>query len=431
MVEFLTPQNGNSIYINEPMVIKVEVQNATQTQLLIGAYNQIITHSSNRQYISFSPYTFTEEDIGETTIIAISSDNNHKTTPVSIQISVERNPRSEFLIAIDPGHFIGHGGHSITGSRRTPQMPDLMRDGNGNLVPDWSSVSSILNPRTDIVSLAPSVIPTPDGDVNIFTANGIVTPIGYNVSTSRKNPAFGVIPGGQETERIQMREWEFNNAVAKYLIELLETKGYSVLNVAPEHDPRMTGAYPQPGRDTSNLDNGISNTNRVNCANNSGELGRGRELNTFGRKADYYLSIHANAGGPANVFTGGQNNVDANGIETFYQSERLSASDNLPERPSNSVFRNAALSKKYADAVHEELLANGYGQYDRTVKRHWLRLNTLFDVEMPATLIESGFFTNFADAILLMDEAYRKRTAECLLNAIDRIYENWREGRER
>jgi len=46
---------------------------------------------------------------------------------------------------------------------------------------------------------------------------------------------------------------------------------------------------------------------------------------------------------------------------------------------------------------------------------------------MPTVLTEHGFFTNFRDAILLMDDGYRRGSAAALASAIDEIYEKWRE----
>ena len=318
--------------------------------------------------------------------------------------------RSEFLVAIDPGHFVG------TVNRRTPEMPDLKPDDSGDLVPDWGSVGSKLwvnreKPGED--GTAPPTVTTPEGVCNVFTYAGIATPSGWNVSDTRKNPAYGVLAGVPETERIQMREWEFNNAVAKHLIGLLKERGYSVLNVAPENDPKMRGI----GID--NDDNGVGNTRRASRANNKGH--DAATFNTFGKKADYYLSIHANAfpTNPLNRFS------QPNGTETYYQSELIDAEDNPPSR---SKYEDYDRSKFYADIIQRNLCANGYGQKNRTVKRPLGRWTVLFDVEMPASLAEVGFFTNFTDALLLMDDAYRIRTAECLANAVNEIYQHWKEN---
>jgi len=323
-----------------------------------------------------------------------------------VEIEEEPEDRSEFLIAIDPGHFVGRAGN------RTPQMPDIRRDEEGNLVPYWGNVDSQMAGSLT----APSTITTPDGEVTIFTEDGVTTPSGWNVSADRRNPAYGIVANEPETERIQMREWEFNNAVAVHLIGLLEARGYSVLNVAPENDPLMSGPPPQPGRDPLN---GVSNTRRVGRANNTAP-----NQNSFGRRADYYLSIHANAAGNPNEFS------ERNGIETYYQSEFLNNPDgSRSNNPSNSEYTDFERSRRYAHIMQRHLHANGYGQRNIGVKRHWRReITVLFRTEMPTSLIEAGFFTNFREAILLMDTAYRQRTAEVLANAIDEIYEHWREN---
>jgi N-acetylmuramoyl-L-alanine amidase len=295
---------------------------------------------------------------------------------------------ADFLIAIDPGHFIG------TAGRRTPQMPDL-HEINGNLVPNWESENT--NSSLATGATAPSTVTTPDGEVTVFTLDGITTPSGWNVSANRANPAHGVIAGVLAEERIQMREWEFNNAVAVHLIGLLETRGYSVLNVAPEDDPLMTGSPPQPGRD--NL-NGVSNTQRVNRANNHDSAQNG-----FGRPADFYLSIHANAFGNAtNIFQ-----AIGHGLETIiHPNDRGTASED------------------YARIIDRHAGGLGYNQIVREMKI--LNFEVIRDTDMPSVIYESGFMTNFTDAVLLMDNTYRQRTAEMLANAIDEIYDMWRDN---
>jgi len=299
---------------------------------------------------------------------------------------------SDFLIAIDPGHFIG------TGARRTPQMPNLILDENDNLTPDWESVTSSM--ATGLT--APRTITTPNGEVTIFTPRGITTPSGWNVSAERANPAHGVIAGVPERERIQMREWEFNNAVASRLIRLLENTGYSVLNVAPINDPRMTGpvtAIRDPAE--NGVQNGVSNARRIRRANNTAP-----DQNSFGRPADFYLSIHANAFDEANVFT--DNTTTARGLETIIH-------------PNN---RNTP-SEDYAKIIDRHAGELGYNQPIRDMK--FFNFEVVRDTVMPAVIYESGFMNNFTDAVLLMDGAYRQRTAEMLSNAIDEIYELWRE----
>ena len=322
----------------------------------------------------------------------------------------EEEDCSEFLIAVDPGHFIG------TPARRTPQMPNVIEDDEGNLQLCWEGLTSDLaeglaRPSFETI--------TPDGIVTIVTEDGVVTPSDWNVSAERENPAFG-IPGESQMERIQMREWEFNNAVATHLIELLNNRGYSVLNVAPEDDPMMDVGS------VSGNDNGVSNTIRVNRANYNGS--DASTFNTFGRAADFFFSIHANADGAAEINREVRLFTSAHGLETFHQ-------------PSNATTANShETSLEYARIIHRHLINNGreYGLVDR--QRVGMRnppgpqphsgTFVLTGTTMPAVLIEAGFFTNFREAVLLMDETYRRRVAIYMFNAINEIYELWREEQE-
>ena len=321
-------------------------------------------------------------------------------TPVSrvgVRTAIQAE-RSEFLIAVDPGHFIGSRG------RRTPQMPDVIEDDEGNLQLNWESVNSSLLPNAE----APHEINTPDSETTIVTADGVVTPSGWNASVNRDNPAYG-IPGELPRERFQMREWEFNNAVAVFLIPLLRNRGYSVLNVAPENDPLMSIAGMEH-------DNGVHHHRRVRRAHNHAD-----DPNEFGREANFYLSIHADADADPRVVNATGNIVrftNRNGIRTYHP-------------PANARVNGPriALSQQYARIVQRHLMINGqsYDMEDRGISPpSGVHPHVLTHTEMPSVLIEAGFFTNFRDAILLMDDAYRRRTAERLLDAVDEIYREWR-----
>jgi len=149
--------------------------------------------------------------------------------------------------------------------------------------------------------------------------------------------------------------------------------------------------------------NDVSNTRRVQRANNRG--GDSATFNTFGRQADFYLSIHTNA-------VGNENNVflSAHGLETVIH-------------PSGAD----TASETYAEIIDGEVKNLGYGQVVRSMKL--INVEVLRTTLMPSVLYEGGFFTNFTDTILLMDDMYRRRTAECLANAVDKIYAHWRSNR--
>ena len=95
----------------------------------------------------------------------------------------------------------------------------------------------------------------------------------------------------------------------------------------------------------------------------------------------------------------------------------------------------SALSREYAAIVHEELMSvyRKYGQRDRHeppgpgFRSH--NVAVLNSTTMPAVLTESGFITNFNEAVLIMDDTYRRETASCFLDAIDKIYQLWRARR--
>ncbi len=90
-----------------------------------------------------------------------------------------------------------------------------------------------------------------------------------------------------------------------------------------------------------------------------------------------------NAAGNELVFS------DANGIEVYYS-------------PNNSL---AARSQHLANDVYQRLL-QGTGQNGRGVKP--LDVGMLTGVRCPATLIETGFMTNFAEAKLMLDPDFQK-----------------------
>jgi len=133
------------------------------------------------------------------------------------------------------------------------------------------------------------------------------------------------------------------------------------------------------------------------------------------RRADFCLSIHANAAGNRhNVFFGGPPNIGGHGIETLYQ-------------PSTSATHS--ISRDYADIVQRHVYNFGkkYGQIERSLRIYPSSATSLLtSTLMPTVLTEHGFFTNFREAILLMDDAYRRGSALALANAIDEIYAVWK-----
>jgi len=77
----------------------------THSELEIGNHHQNITHSPEQQRIKFNPYTFVAEDAGSA-YIRVESKNEHGLSDfAALRIQTELNPHSEFLVAIDPGHY--------------------------------------------------------------------------------------------------------------------------------------------------------------------------------------------------------------------------------------------------------------------------------------------------------------------------------------
>jgi N-acetylmuramoyl-L-alanine amidase len=164
---------------------------------------------------------------------------------------------------------------------------------------------------------------------------------GHGMSTPGKRTPM--LPDGRV-----MRENEFNRAVAALLDVHLRRCGFRTLLVAPtdEDTPLNT---------------------RTAAANRA--------------KANFYISIHANA------FGDGWN--EARGIETYY-------------------YTGSKEGQKAATIIHRQLML-GTPLPNRGVKFR-ADLAVLRDTNMPAVLVECAFMTNLPDAMLLLSEAYR---AEC------------------
>ncbi|PKG22844.1 N-acetylmuramoyl-L-alanine amidase [Niallia nealsonii] len=170
----------------------------------------------------------------------------------------------------------------------------------------------------------------------------------------------GYNTAGKRTVDGKMREWEFNNATAKYAAEYLND--YKDVEIKFVQDT------------TGKTD--VSLTTRTNIANSW--------------KADVYVSIHANASGNGKW-------DDANGIETFtYTSKSKEA---------------VALANKVQAA-----LIKATGRKNRGVKT--ADFHVLRETNMTAILIESGFMSNKEEAELLQITEYRKKVAKAIVEGI-------------
>lgn len=171
---------------------------------------------------------------------------------------------------------------------------------------------------------------------------------GHGMETAGKRSPDGVL-----------RENDFNRAVADLLDVHLKRCGFRTLLVAPG-------------------DTDIPLSTRTAAANKA--------------KADFYISIHANAAG-AGWST-------ARGIETFH-------------------YPGSVNGKKAAEILHRHLIS-GTALPNRGVKQ--ADFAVLRNTTMPAVLVECGFMTNKEEAALLMSAAYRAECAEELARGICELY---------
>lgn len=186
--------------------------------------------------------------------------------------------------------------------------------------------------------------------VAIDDGHGMATP-------GKRTPVF---PAGHPYCGTFMHENEFNRAVGKYLEEELKRCGFRTLQVAPTDADDSLGT-------------------RVKRANSA--------------KADFYISIHANA------FLGKWGK--AGGIETL-------------------VHFSYAKTKQAGAVIHKHL-TGGTKLPDRGLKNgDWLYVCK--HTSMPAVLVECGFMDNLYEAGLLKTEAYRRECAREIAQGLCEIF---------
>ncbi len=110
-------------------------------------------------------------------------------------------------------------------------------------------------------------------------------------------------------------------------------------------------------------------------------------------KADIYVSVHANAYG--------SDWNDANGIETYIHPRHSQQSADLAQKIQRYLIISTGLK-------------------DRGVKT--ADFHVLRETNMPAVLIECGFYTNHKEAELLRSETYRRICADAIVKAISDQY---------
>lgn len=173
---------------------------------------------------------------------------------------------------------------------------------------------------------------------------------GHGIDTAgKRTPLF---PDGT-----YMKENEFNRAVIDKLNVHLKRNNFDVLHVSAG-------------------DTDVPLKTRTDLANNT-------IPNSFGRPADAFVSVHANAAG--NTW-----NSKVKGIEIFYRAGYKEG-------------------KKLAQDVQEHLI-KGTPLFNRGLKTD--NLHVTREAKMPAILIEGGFMDNPDEAKLLMSDAYREECAE-------------------
>lgn len=167
-------------------------------------------------------------------------------------------------------------------------------------------------------------------------------------------------PGKRSPDGI-LREYMFNSATARYIIELLK-----------QYDGVEIMATFEDVRD-------VSLKERTDRANNWG--------------ADIFISIHANAMG--------DNWSSAKGIETF------------------EYLHTDPVTDRLAASVHRHMIKNT-GRLDRGLKR--ADYHVLRETHMPGVLIECGFMDNVEECALLCSDEYRRTCAKAIVGAIVELY---------
>ena len=183
------------------------------------------------------------------------------------------------------------------------------------------------------------------------------------------DPGHGITTGGKRSPDGSLREYEFNRGVAKFLKAELEKKGVEVImTVSGDEDASLSDRY--------------------NLANSS--------------DADIYVSIHANAFGNGEAWYD-----DITGWEIYYHS---------------SSSHGKVLAQSIYDANNGKIgikMRNGKPlTYDTlAVLRH---------TNMPAVLIEHGFFTSTTEVELLKSNSWRQLCAKLDAEGIMNFFEKYK-----
>lgn len=147
------------------------------------------------------------------------------------------------------------------------------------------------------------------------------------------------------------------------------------------------------------------------------------------KKADLFISIHANA----------SRNQNAYGIETYFLNlttdkesiavaarENATSEKNISELQTilNDLMRNAKVneSSRLATYVHNSLFRHLDGRYsrvrDKGVKQ--APFYVLLGAQMPSILIETSFISNKRECMRLTDDAYQRHLCEGIIKGVKR-----------
>lgn len=183
----------------------------------------------------------------------------------------------------------------------------------------------------------------------------LVLDAGHGVNTGGKRCLKSLDP--KET-----REWTLNNRVANYIEEYLkEYEGYQVLRVDDRDDGKVDVLLDE-------------RTDKANAWN-----------------ADFYLSVHHNAG-----IAGGS----GGGIEIFSHTNATGQSVEWRNELYDALIKHTGLKGNRAAPA-------------RTYNFHVLR-----ETKMPAVLVELGFMDSKTDVPIILSEQHAKRCATAIVEVI-------------
>lgn len=166
----------------------------------------------------------------------------------------------------------------------------------------------------------------------------------------------------KELDKNQTREWTLNDRVARYFAE-----------AAKQYDVELLRLDDATGKTDTTL------AQRVKKANDW--------------KADFYLSIHHNAG--ANL-------TNAGGIVAFSYPKCVKAAE-------------------YRDAIYNACIANGGLKGNRATPKTTGTYYVLKNSKMNAVLMEYGFMDSKADYVTILTEAYAKKMGYATMEGIAKV----------